>query len=420
MTLGIVHDFFLGKQSILNRQQHLAGFKLLFRSGQGNAARFSNHIAATSSVIAIAYNELGFNTVLGKFKGYINVNETLLMDGILEMLPPDKVVLEILETVQPSTAVIERCRQLKQRGFALALDDYFAYSDKSRPLLDIVDIVKVDIKQIDSGGLRNVVATLKQWPLQLLAEKVDNRDAAKLCEELGFDLFQGHYYAKPIIITGKRLSHSELELMRLLGMVMADADTAEIEQVIKRNPDLGLSLLRLTNSVATGTRQKVTSLNRAITVLGRRELQRWVQLLLFTNQNPEADFPNPLLQLAAMRGKFMELLAGEMSGHNRDDEDHAFMTGIMSLMDTLLSMPLAEIIATIDLAPEVRAALLERSGILGNLLKLTEKLEENDMAGMSEILEQLSRHSPLTLHQVNTAQMEALRWANSIGDEIQQ
>lgn len=409
MSTGNASEFFVGRQSILDRHQDLAGFELLFRSGQKNSAQFLNAVTATSSVINHAFNELGFRTVLGKHRGFINVNSQMLMNDMITLLPKEQVVIELLETIEINDAVVERCKHLKSLGYMLALDDFNQYSVHIEPLRDCIDIIKIDLKL---SGLSNLTATLshlRNWPVKLLAEKVDNHEEAKHCMDLGFHLFQGYYFAKPIIITGKRLSHSELALMRLLGLVMSDADTDQIEQVFKQNPGLSFNLLRLTNSAASGTHSRITSVGNAITILGRRQLQRWLQLLIYTNDS-KASFPDPLLQLAATRGKCMELLVKNFACNSKELEDHAFMVGIMSLMDALLGMPLAEIISPLNPPAEIRDALMSRAGLLGKLLSLIEDLERYDMEAAGQLLEELT---PLTVEQVNQAELEALAWSNS-------
>lgn len=408
------NKFFLGRQSILDREQNLAGFELLFRSSQKNAAQFQDDDTATSLVINHSFNELGFETVLGNYRGFINVSKNILMSDMIELLPKDQLVFELLETIKIDAEVVERCKHLKSLGYMLALDDIIHHSEDIEPLRGVVDIIKVDIKNLGQADITEIVTHFKKWPVKLLAEKVDDRESAKYCFDLGFKLFQGYYFSRPVIITGKRLSHSELELIRLIGLVMSDAEIGKIEQVFKESPGLSFSLLRLTNSAAFGTYRKITSISHAIMELGRRELLRWLQMLLFAIDN-NAVFPNPLLQLAATRGKFMELLAQQIDRNNRDLEDHAYMVGIMSLMDTLLSMPLAEIISPLNVSYDVSDALLFRSGQLGTLLQMIEHLEKNDMEAASQSLEELT---PLDISQVNAAQIEALAWANRIGQKI--
>jgi len=400
-------EIFLGRQSILDRHQNLHAFELLFRSSGQNRADVGCATAATATVINYALNELGIESVLGGYRGFLNLDAEMLLNEAIELLPRDKIVLEILETVEPTPAIVERCRYLRDNGFTLAMDDFVHFDSTLKPLLELTHIVKVDLQLLDNNRLEETTRRLQQYKIQLLAEKVDNVEQFKVCLDLGFDLFQGYYFAKPEIIKGKKLASSEMIIMRLLGMLMADADTVEIEKVFKQDPGLSVNMLRLVNSVGTGTTSKVTSLSSAVAVLGRRQLQRWLQLLMFAQLSPNREFPSPLLQLAATRGKFLELMA---SG-DKTLEDNAFMTGIMSLMDALLGMPLEELLGGLPIAEEVRVALLHRDGRLGKLLIIAETLERNDKALMAMVMADVPGS---TLAQINRAQVQALSWANSL------
>lgn len=408
-------EIFIGRQPILDRTQQLFAYELLFRSGgQKNEANVQDNLGATASVINHAFAELGVEQALGPYKGFINCDESLLLSDMLEILPTDKIVLEILETVEVTPEIVERCSELKARGFTLALDDFISYEDKFKPLLDLIEIIKVDLMPLDQQQLANVTEQLKRWPLTMLAEKVDRREQADHCLQLGYHLFQGYYFAKPVIIAGKKLAHSQLSMLQLLGMVLEDAETGQLEGIFKREPGLTMNLMRLTNSVATGVRTKVTSLRHAITVLGRRQLQRWLQLLLYTNPTGGAQVANPLLQLAATRGRFLELLAGKLKPGNREFEDHAFMTGIMSLMPTLMGVPLEEILRGIEIDSDIQSALEKGEGMLGTLLVLCEALENGNAELCRSIMEELPGAHHLM---VNTCLTQALSWASNIGRE---
>ncbi len=408
-------EIFIGRQPILDCKHQLFAYELLFRSGgQKNEARVQDNLAATANVINHAFADLGVEQALGPYKGFINCDESLLLSDMIEILPAEKIVLEVLETVEVTPAIIERCAELKARGFTLALDDFVDCEDKWKPLLDLVEIIKVDLMPLNREQLAAVTGQLKRWPLTMLAEKVDSREQAEFCEQLGYHLFQGYYFAKPVIIAGKKLGHSQLAMVRLLGLVMEDAETTQLESVFKHEPGLTINLLRLTNSVSTGLRTRVTSLRHAITVLGRRQLQRWLQLLLYTDPAGGDQVTNPLLQLAATRGRFLELLAGKLKPGVREFEDHAFMTGIMSLMPTLMGVPLEEILKGIQLAPDVQAALDCGAGQLGAMLALCEALEN----GNGELCHDLVETLPGADHtMVNACLTQALAWASNIGRE---
>ncbi|MBZ0142579.1 MAG: EAL domain-containing protein [Rhodocyclaceae bacterium] len=404
-------DIFIGRQPILDREQRMFAYELLFRSGRQNFAQVSDDTTATATVLSHSITELGLEAALGPYLGFINLDARMLMSEVLEMLPRDKFVLEVLETVDLTPPVIARCRALKDLGFTLALDDFVSLEDQHRPLLEMADIVKVELMGMSEADLAATVKTLRQWPVKLLAEKVDNEAQVKHCLALGFELFQGYYFAKPTIIAGKKLSHSELTLNRLLGLILEDADTGDLEAIFKPEPGLTLNLMRLTNSAASGVRQKITSVRHAITVLGRRQLQRWLQLLVYADAAPGDQLACPLMQLAATRGRFMELLAGDLMGADRDLIDRAFMTGIMSLMPALLHVPIDEVMKGLNVANDVREALVARRGTLGRMLQLAEKQEEGDLDACFTLIVELPG---LDTERVNAILAQAMAWANNL------
>ena len=408
------HDIFIGRQPILDLGNQLYAYELLFRQGGQDSAQVSDDLAATATVLSHVFNELGIEEALGPYLGFINLDARMLLSDAIEMVPCDKFVLEVLETVEITGEIVERCQALKEMGYTLAMDDFVGLEERHRPLLDLVDIVKIDIMGMDDATLANTVAALKPWPVKLLAEKVDSDAQAQLCRQLGFTLFQGYYFAKPALVAGKKLSQSQASLLRLVGLILEDADTSELETTFKPEPGLTLNLLRLTNSAASGVRQKITSLRHAITVLGRRQLQRWLQLLLYTNPAAGSGLANPLMQLAATRGRFLELAAAGLAGASRELADHAFMTGIMSLMPALLHAPMEDILKTLPLLPKVRDALESRAGTLGKLLSLAESLEANDAGACRALMGELPG---LNCDDVNRALTQALAWAASINRE---
>jgi len=403
-------NIFLARQPILDRDQRIVAYELLFRAGNTAGAAVTDDMQATASVIHHAFSEMGVQTVLGTQPGFINVSADMLLSDMIELLPRTQVVLELLETIRIDDAVIERCRALKQQGFTLALDD-FVFDDSYRPLLSLVDIVKVDLLLHDQDALRTVVGQLKQWPVKLLAEKVDSAEQAAYCHALGFDLFQGYYFARPAVLSAKRTNPSQLALIQLLGLVLRDADTPQIEQIFKQHPNLTYNLMRLVNSVASGVHRSIASVSQAIMVLGRKQLQRWLQLLLFTLQSA-AVYPSPLLLLAAARGKMMELLAAKQR-RNADYCDEAFMAGILSLIDTLIDKPLADIVGELNLGERLAAALLRREGELGVLLRLVESVEYPDPDATNALL---AKSGNLSLSDLTAAEIDAMSWANQVAE----
>ena len=410
-------QIFLGRQPILGREQQLLAYELLFRNGvmaTGNRADILDPTQATATVIANAFAELSISDALGPYRGFINVDHDFLFSDLIEALPAECVALNILESIIPTVEAVARCQQLHDMGFTLAIDDIVEISDANRPLLALADIIKVDIMKIDAGRLPALVAELKPFGKKLLALKVESAEQLNLCQSLGFDLFQGYYFAKPTIIVGKKLNPAQLSLVRLLGLVMEDAETTAIESAFKLEPGLTVNMLRLTNSVSSGLRTKITSLRHAITILGRRQLQRWLQLLVYTNPRGSTQDINPLLQLAATRGRLMELLADRLQSRNREFTDQAFMVGIMSLMPALLGMAMEDILAQLPVAQRVKQALSAYGGQHGQLLQLVELTERTNLPALEEALGKLSG---INADFLGNCLAQALSWANNLGQE---
>jgi EAL and modified HD-GYP domain-containing signal transduction protein len=406
--------YFLGRQPILDCDQRIAGFELLFRSSDASYADIDDYSMASARVILNALTEFGIGEILGKHRGFFNVDIEMLMSDHLELLPRDQVVIELLETIEVTESVIKRCHDLKEKGFVLALDDNI-YSPASISLYETVDIVKVDILQIPLQELPGMVKCLRSWPVKVLAEKVETAEQFSLCKEIGFELYQGYYFARPSVIQHKRLDSSRVTLMNLLNQIMAEADIKAVEQCFRKNPNLTYNLLRLVNSVAFGLREKIRSLRHALMVLGEKQLLRWITLALFTcRENGKA--ASPMLEIAVVRGRLMELLI-QAQGNGPGEEEYperAFITGILSLADVIFETSMKEILDHLNLTEDIRGALISREGALGGLLKMLEKLERNEFSAVSKDLENYG----LTTEHLLTAQMSSIGWANGLWEFI--
>ena len=405
-----MQEIFLERQPIVDRKESLFAFELLFRSANRATSEVMDDTHATAQVLVNAFGEMGIAEVLGAYKGFINLEAEFLHSDLIELLPKQQVVLELLETIKIDAAVIARCRELKAKGFSLALDDVVELSEEIKPLLNVVEVVKLDLMQIDAAKLPALVRDLKQYPIKLLAEKVEDREQARRCIRMGFDMFQGYYFARPEMLSGRRSDPSKMVLLRLLSLMLSEAENSEIEEAFKEHADLTYNLLRMVNSVGIGLVTKVSSVSHGLIVLGRRPLQRWVQLLLYASGKGE-QVVSPLMQLAASRGKLMELIAQQERPSDSGYADRAFLVGMLSLLDALMNETLPKILARMSLNEEVETALLKREGSLGTLIVLCEKVEAGDIEAINR---ELNAHPILTMEKLNKAQLEALSWTNSI------
>lgn len=411
-----VGDLLFARQPILDRHLRLWGYELLFRGGNAAATQRTGAAQASATVITQAFTELSVGTALGPYAACINIDAELLFSDAIELLPARAVVLELLETVTITPALVARIGVLRAQGYRFALDDVVQLDAAHEPLLPLVEIVKVDLRQAPPRTWASLCSHIHEHRLLALAEKVEDEGEAQRCLADGYDLFQGYFFARPTLVSGKRLDHSQLSLMRLLRLLLADADTSQLEQIFREEPGLSLNLLRLTNSAAAGLPVRVTSLRHAITFLGRRQLQRWMQLLMFAaHEGPLGS--GALLQLAATRGRLMELLA--MRGRPADGAfaDQALLCGILSLTPALLQLPIAGIVQGLELEESLRTALVDGAGALGAMLQLCVALEAVSPPPAAELAALVTRAGFVALPPGTLGALlsQALGWANRLG-----
>jgi c-di-GMP-related signal transduction protein len=379
----MMEEVFVGRQPILNKNRTIFGYELLFRTVSSSTANVADDLRATASVMANTLNDIGFRNIVGEKKGFINVNEEILSNGMIDLLPKENIVLEILEDVEINSSFISLCTKLKEKGYFFALDD-FLYSDSYLPLLDVADYVKLNVLMYDRKDLAEIVKLLKKHSLRLLAEKVETFDDYRQCCDFGFELFQGYFFSKPTIVRGKSMAPASVTLLKLFNSLSREEEIDVIEQLFKRNPQLDVKLLKFMNSASFYATQKISSIRQAIMMLGYRTLQKWISLMLFA-RNGEDIKSNPLLEKAAMRGLIMESLAKTVT-KNRNTGDTAFITGILSLTDVLLGLPFDKILKDLNLSKDISDALTDRAGLLGKLLWITEKLEREELSDVRESL----------------------------------
>jgi EAL and modified HD-GYP domain-containing signal transduction protein len=406
--------FFLGRQPILDRNSNLVAFELLFREEETKeTAEIANDLFASANVIVNAYGQFGIQNVLGRQRGFINADPDLIMSDIISLLPCKHVVLEIKESASVTAELIERCDELKRKGYQFALDNVVAMNNRIKQLLPIVSVVKVNVLALEEARLSELVTELKRWPVLLLALKVENREQEARCMQLGFQMFQGFYFAKPEVMSVKRADPGKLSLLKLLTLVMGESDVDEIEKEFKHQPGLSYNLMRMVNSVANGMPQKINSIKHAIMILGRKQLQKWIQLLLYTANQSDDRMSNALMQTAATRGKLMELIAMAERPHDKNHHEKAFMVGILSLVDVLLGIEMQQIIDKLGISDDMTQALMTRHGRLGQELQLIEVNEKGEIAGIQSILNGLGF---LSLSELADMEMQAIGWANRISE----
>jgi len=398
---------FIGRQPIMDEKQQIIGYELFFRhSAEAESAVFEDEFKAYSSVLMNTIGGIDMQWLLGDKLAFINVNEAMLKSEFLELMPPKRTVLEILRTVTPSAETVERCQNLREQGFKIALDNPHL-SPESSPLLPCADYIKIDTQSLNSAELQKAYNQLHVPSVKMIAEKVETDAQFEDCKRIGFRLFQGFHFARPETFTAKVINASFDSVLNILNTVSQDGEIKDIEAGFKKDTALSFKLLRYINSVGFGLSCEIQSINHALTILGRKQLYRWLTLLMVTAG--ENSTPPALMKTSITRGRLTELL-GE-SYFEKHDRDNLFIVGVFSLLDAILKMPMETVLEKIQLPETVSEALLTRSGIYGPFLQLTEACEDSDNKKILEIAELLQFDAT----KVNECHIAALAWVETLG-----
>lgn len=396
--------FYAARQPILDRNKELFGYELLFRDGVENAFPNIDGNEATSKMIEGSQFAFGLEDFLGNKPGFINFTLETLEKKYPSMLPPEQIIVEILETIQPGKRLLAECKELKEQGYTLALDDYI-HKSVWRHFYPYIDMIKIDFRKTSREQIEEIKAVIAEYPhIELIAEKVETNEEFQQALEQGFTYFQGFFFSKPEMMQTRALSPSQVALAELLYETSkADIDLAKITEVFKRDVTLAYKLLRYSNSAIFKRRTEIETIKHALVVLGQAELKKFLSLL-FTAQI-STDKPAELMRLAMTRANFAEGLA---SIGNNVTLEKAFLTGMMSLMDAILDESIESVMEKLPLANDIKEALVHKTGLLADYITLIECYENADWKKANETIEFLQ----LNAVKVPDAYHQAVQWAN--------
>lgn len=369
-------NVFVARQPIFDRADRLAGYELLYRhTATSHGADTAGADAMCTETVVHSLLDIGLDDLTDGHRAFINCTREFLLDGQAELLPAERVVLEVLETAGTDSAVVDACRRLRAAGYRLALDDYVD-GTAFDPLLRTVQVVKVDVLNQPSAHLATVVRRLKPFGVQLLAERVETQAVHTDCLRLGFDLFQGYFYARPELVSRSEVEVGHAAMLRLLNL-LRDSDTSDsaVEAAFRADPALTYKLLRIVNSAAVGGRG-IDSIGYAIRMVGRQMLYRWLALLMVSSMVTGNGAHDQLVEAALVRARLCELVA-EASPQFRHTQA-LFMTGLFSMLDVVFRMPLRDVLARVRVADEIRDAVMSGSGPYAEPLLLTDAYQRGD------------------------------------------
>lgn len=398
-------DLFVARQPILDRRLNVFGYELLFRSGSSDAFSPLDKVGgdrATASVIDSVLL-IGFDKLTGEKPAFINFTANLLHREVATIFPRHKIVIEILEDVQPDEETIAACRKLKNLGYMLAIDD-FVYKPELEEFYSLADIIKVDFKATAPDIRAEMAKKFSKGRAKLLAEKVETAEDFRQAMELGYSYFQGYFFSKPVMVRTKDVQGDRTRYLRLLREVSRpDVDLVDIEKIIKSDISLAYRLLKYINSAAFGFRSEIRSVRHALVLLGLQEISKWLSLAVLRNLGKGG--PTELLKLTIVRARFGELLA--LEGSRGICPSEFFLVGLLSTIDAFIDQPLPEILAGLSLAPEIHDALMGVPNILRRVLDLVIAYEQAQWEQVSSIAASLDMNES----RIPDLYLEALKWA---------
>jgi len=389
----------VARQPIFDRRLEVVGYELLFRAGDATTAVVADPERATATVVLNSFTELGLERVVGARPAWINVSRDFVLHGFATSVPPDLVLLEILEDELIDDELVTAITALKQQGHRFALDD-FHYTPSAEPLLQLVDVVKLDLLALGRDNLADEIARLRPYGVSLLAEKLEAQEDFAYCLNAGCDLFQGYFFCRPELVQGRRVDANRLSLLRLLAALQDPSiELADLERTIALDVSLSYRLLRYINSAFFGLRQEVRSVGQALALLGMERLKQWAALSIFTSIEVK---PAELSLIALIRARFCELAFRHASGANASE---LFTLGLFSVIDALMDLPMEEVLERIPFPQDMRLALITHEGPKGRLLDCVTALERGDF-------EQAEALVP----DAGDLYASALAWANRAAD----
>lgn len=397
----------MARQPILNREQQVFGYELLFRDGIENFFRAKDAEAAARSTLDSSLL-MGLDVLCDGRRAFINCTRDLLLKDCITLLPSGQAVVEVLETVEADALVMAACERLKVAGYMIALDDFVA-NDRRQALVPLADILKVDFARTTVPERAQLVKAHGQWRCRMLAEKVETREEFFAAREMGFVYFQGFYFRHPEVLKTREIPANRINYLRLLEAVsQPELDQKELEQLIKSEASVLYRLLRYLNSPMFAFANEVHSVRHALTILGEREVRRWIRLVALVSAGMQK--ASDLVLCALVRARFCELLSSRMPRGETD----LFLVGLLSLMDAILEVPMPQVLERVPLDQDTKAVLLGGNGRLRPMYQLMLAQEAGDW----EAAQASATYLRMSESEVAELWWQAMKWARQVSDGV--
>jgi c-di-GMP-related signal transduction protein len=398
LSLALPGQRFVARQPIFDRTQNVFGYEILFRNGVEDYFNADPELAARSTLDSSLL--FGINTLCANRLAFVNCTREVLFKDLITLLPPTQAIVEILETVEPEDRVIAACKRLKSMGYLIALDD-FAPNDPRIPLCEFADIIKVDIRATRPEERAGMMRRFGSPKCKMLAEKLETPHEFHQARDMGFAYFQGYFFCRPELVIGHEVPANRLHHIKLLEMVSrSEIDMRELEKMVKQDASISYRLLRYLNSAAFGLELEIKSIRHAMTVLGEREMRRWIRLVVAVGAAEQKC--SELILMGLARGRFCELLSSRLESNS-----DLFLMGLLSIMDAILEVTMDVLLEQLPVEHETKTALLGQNGSLRPLYRLMLAQESGEWSKSAELAKELK----LTDEEVASTWWQAVQWA---------
>ena len=399
-------DVYVARQPIFRRNKRLYAYELLFRDNLTNIFPGIDGNFATSRLLFNSFLSIGIENITGKRKAFINFTEDMLVKRMPLMFSKDKIVVEILEDVEPEPEVINACREIAQKGYVLAMDDFY-YKSELEPLIALANLIKIDFRSTSSQEIEEYVKKLSEYDVKLLAEKVETYEEFEEALEMGFHYFQGYFFSKPEIIKGRDISASGLNILNIMAEAnKEELDFKKLEGLIGRDVGISYKLFRYINSAYFKRASEISSIKQAITLLGEKRIRRFLSIVAMANLSQGK--PDELLRRSIIRARLCEMI-GEIA-NSRASSSELFVVGLFSLIDAIMDDSMENIMKKLPLSKEIKDAFLHNTGELKDYLNLAICYETGDWKGIPEATAKLGIND----EELPKCYMDSLNWADSL------
>jgi len=401
-------DAYIARQPIFTKDMKIYGYELLFRSGAAEKGYVDTDAdQATSRVVMESFYSRGVASITGGKPAFINFTARLLEENTATLFPKNQLVIEVLEDVVPTPEIIEACRELHKKGYTLAMDD-FVYRPEFDPLIELSSIIKFDFLLSTPQEITKMMKLSNLKGKRLLAEKIETNEVFDLAVKMGFTLFQGYFFSKPVTLSAKALSPLKMSYITLLHGINTEdyIDYKKLAETIRTDVALSYRLLKLVNSAYYGLRTVVKDIPQALAIIGTKEIRKWIFMIALMGLS--SDKPDEIIKMSMIRGRFLETL--NMRSIRVCTNDIVFQTGLFSMLDVLMDMPMASALEGMHLSQEVRDALIDHTGVLFDLLELVMSLEHSNWQRADELTSKLR----IERRMVSEEYLDSVKWCNQL------